>query len=240
MNIQSATDTTATTATTRDRDDSVITLPGLGLNVALPVAAYYGLRLIGVRPLVALLAIAVVSSISTVTQIIQARRLVSMNTIFLLFTVVGIGQSLIHGNPRFLLMVDALISGTAGIGFMATAASERPFGFTIARAMLERRFRLTHESWADLWDRVPRFRHIWRVSTVVWGIGTIVDALIRITMALTLPVDAVPGLSQAVLIATFVVLQVATNIYYHRAGLWRILLAEREGSDPYSVAATWR
>lgn len=108
-----------------------------------------------------------------------------------------------------------------------------PFGFIVSRAMLERRFTLTHESWADLWEYVPRFRHIWRVATVIWGIGG-VDALIRIGMALTLPVDAVPGLSQAVFIGTFVSLQLATNIYYHRAGLWRILLAKRHGTSPYA------
>jgi hypothetical protein len=53
------------------------------------------------------------------------------------------------------------------------------------------------------------------------------DAVLRVLMAYALPVDEVPGLSGALWPVTFVVLQVITNIYYHRAGLWPLLSAQR-------------
>jgi len=56
-----------------------------------------------------------------------------------------------------------------------------------------------------------------------WGIALLVDAVIRVTMAYTLPVDLVPGLGGALWPVTFVVLQVITNVYFQRAGFWLIL-----------------
>jgi hypothetical protein len=78
-------------------------------------------------------------------------------------------------------------------------------------------------SWEDLWDTDPSFRHIWRVASVMWGVGLMVDAVLRVVMSYTLPIPVVPGLGGALWPVTFVVLQVVSNVYYHRAGLYRIL-----------------
>ena len=32
-------------------------------------------------------------------------------------------------------------------------------------------------SWEAVWAREPRFRHIWRVATVMWGVVTLLDAV---------------------------------------------------------------
>jgi hypothetical protein len=84
-------------------------------------------------------------------------------------------------------------------------------------------------SWDQLWDQVPPFRHVWRVTTVIWGAAMLTDAVTRITMAWTLPVDTVPALGAALWPATFILLQVITNVYFHRTGLWAIL---RTGPHP--------
>lgn len=217
----------AQTVTPPDRDRSEISLLGMIISIGAPLAAYYLLRMVGIQPLATLLIIAAFSVIGSGAQIIRSRKVVGMNSIFLLFTLIGIGQSLIHGSPRFLLTIDCVITGTSGMWFLMTARTHRPFAFVISRALLKRRFGLTRTSWAILWDQSPTFRRIWRVSTVVWGASTIVDALIRTGLAMTLPVDVVPVSSRAVWICTFIVLQIGTNIYYHRAGLWTILRTPR-------------
>jgi hypothetical protein len=78
-------------------------------------------------------------------------------------------------------------------------------------------------SWEQLWTDEPEFRRIWRVSTVIWGAGLLVDAVLRILMSYTLPVAVVPGLGGALWPVTFIAIQVVTNVYYHRAGLYRLL-----------------
>lgn len=58
---------------------------------------------------------------------------------------------------------------------------------------------------------------------MIWGTGMLADAAIRVVMFYTLPVAVVPGLGGALWPVTFVILQIITNIYYHFAGLNRIL-----------------
>jgi hypothetical protein len=57
------------------------------------------------------------------------------------------------------------------------------------------------------------------VSSVIWGIGMLADAAVRVVMSCTLPISVVPGLGGALWPVTFVVLQVITNVYYSFAGL---------------------
>jgi hypothetical protein len=227
------------------RDGVTLSVQGLGVSVLLPLGGYYLLRLAGLEPFTALVITTAVSAVGTARQVARTRNLLSLDAAMLLFTLAAIGQGLIHGNPRFLLAVDSGLTGLGRVWFLLTARTERPLGFVIARALLERRFRmvstllgrgyrLTPESWASLWDRSAAFRRIWRISTAVWGLGSVADAVIRLVMAMTLPVDAVPGLNAILYPATFIVLQVVTNVYYHRAGLWTILRA----SDGTTVPAT--
>ncbi len=66
---------------------------------------------------------------------------------------------------------------------------------------------------------------------MIWGIATLIDAVIRLVMAYTLPVNVVPGLGGALWPVTFIALQVITNIYFARSGLWLILLGQSDSSQ---------
>jgi hypothetical protein len=76
------------------------------------------------------------------------------------------------------------------------------------------------DSWEELWAASPRFRRMWRVSSVMFGIGTLLDAALRVLMAYTLPPDAVPLLGTVLYAATSVVLIAVNNVYYFTCGLW--------------------
>jgi hypothetical protein len=78
-------------------------------------------------------------------------------------------------------------------------------------------------SWDSLWETDAQFRRIWRISTIIWGAAMLADAVIRVVMAYAASVAVVPALGGALWPVTFVVVQVVTNVYYHRAGLYRIL-----------------
>jgi len=75
-------------------------------------------------------------------------------------------------------------------------------------------------NWEELWDTSASWRRMWRWSSVMWGIGTLVDAAVRVVMAYTLRPDLVPALSLALFLATMVVLNVITTIYYVRCGVF--------------------
>ena len=129
-----------------------------------------------------------------------------------------------------------MLTAAWGGWFFLSLHGPRPLTFRFSRPLLEGRkvfdFRQrrwappSEESWDQVWQRSPRFRRIWTVTTVIWGVALLIDAAVRVAMAYTLPIDAIPGLSGALWIVTLLALQIITNIYFLRSGLWTVLLAE--------------
>jgi hypothetical protein len=125
-----------------------------------------------------------------------------------------------HARHHGLLAKDGLVTGLWGIVFVASVAARRPAAFAIARPLMEGRRVFAACSWGA---REPGFRRIWRVSSLVWGGALLADAAIRVLLAYALPVDEVPGLGGILWPCTLVIINVVTNLYYQRAGLYRLL-----------------
>jgi hypothetical protein len=195
----------------------------LAADIAAPIALYYLLHAAGVASLMALAAGAVIPALGATWQLAVRHRTDAVALLVLGTVAASLVISVIAHSPRFLLAKDGLITAVWGGWFLATVLARRPAAFLFARPLLEGRRVFAAGSWDDLWDAEPRFRRIWRVATVMWGIGLLADAVIRVAMACTLPVDVVPGLGGALFPVTFVLLQVVSNVYYQRAGLYRML-----------------
>ncbi|MEO3867194.1 VC0807 family protein [Nonomuraea sp. B12E4] len=190
------------------------------VDIGIPIAIYYLLRAVGVEFHTALLVCSVVPGISVVSDLVRRRRPdrlgMYMTTMMLASAVVSL---LIH-DTRFLLAKDGWFMGVAGLWFLAGARGDRPLAFVFTRFLLEGRVGPNRESWDVLWERLPAFRRIWRVVTVMYGIGELVDAAVRVVIAYTLPVDAVPGINAAQYVVWLVLMQVAINIYLVPTGLF--------------------
>lgn len=205
---------------------------GLALvfNLVAPIALYYGLRAAGVGIYVALIIGAVAPALSAVVKIIRRDKVDGLGLFMMTMLLLSTGVSLLTGSPRFLLAKDGWLTGVSGVWMLLSVRSQRPLTFLFARPLLEgvgaKLLGPAGASWDSLWERAPRFRRIWRVATVIWGSAMLIDAVIRVAMAYTLPVDLVPGLGAALWPVTFVVLQVITNVYFRRAGFWHILRGE--------------
>jgi hypothetical protein len=193
------------------------------LDIGAPIGLYYGLRGAGASNLVALGAGALVPAVGVIVQLVTRRRLDGMGGVVVISVLATIVLSLITDSPRFLLARDGFITALWGAWFLATLRARRPAGFRLARPLMEGRRAFGTASWDKLWMDGPGFRRIWRVSTVIWGAGLLVDAVLRVLMSYTLPVRVVPGLGGALWPVTFILIQVVTNVYYHRAGLYRML-----------------
>jgi hypothetical protein len=198
----------------------------LVLDVGAPIGLYYGLRAAGLSNLVALGAGAIVPAVGVVVQLVTRRRLDGVGGVVVVSVLATIALSFVTDSPRFLLARDGFITALWGLWFLATLRprwARRPAAFVMARPLMEGRRLFGSASWDDLWASEPAFGKIWRVSTAIWGAGLLADAVVRVLMSYTLPVAVVPGLGGALWPVTFVVIQVATNVYYHRAGLYRLL-----------------
>lgn len=202
----------------------------LGLNLVAPIALYYGLRAAGVGIYLALIVGAVAPALSAVVTLIRRERLDFLGLFVMSMVLLSAGVSLLSGSPRFLLAKDGWLTAVSGAWMLVSVRARRPLTYLFARPLLEgvtaRLVGAPGASWDSLWERAPRFRRIWRVATVIWGLALLVDAAIRVGMAYTLPMDLVPALGGALWPVTFVVLQVITNVYFRRAGFWRLLRGE--------------
>jgi hypothetical protein len=89
------------------------------------------------------------------------------------------------------------------VWFLASVRAHRPAAFIFARPLLEGRKVFAAGSWDALWETEPKFRRIWRVASVMWAVGLLVDAAVRVVISYTLPIGVVPGLGGALYPVTY-------------------------------------
>ncbi|MET8047190.1 VC0807 family protein [Streptosporangium sp. NPDC005286] len=198
------------------------TLLRLLADLLVPAALYYVLRSAGMSVYLSLLVTSVVPAAMGTYTLVRERRVDGLSVFMTAMMVLGVGASLISGNERFLLAREGWLTAAVGLWFLASLRVGMPLTFLFSRPLLEHRFpvRGTGETWDVLWERIPRFRRAWRVTTVLWGAGTLLDSAARVVMAYTLPVDAVPALGTALYAGTSITLMVIANVYFATVGLF--------------------
>ena len=197
-----------------------------------PLILYYVLRAVGLSVFSALLVGALVPVVGLVAGLVRGRRPDAVSMFWSILVLAALGVSLLGGGVRFLLARDALVTGLVGIWFLVSAWTSRPLALVLSRPILEMIHRYPPGRWEQLWRDEPRFRTIWRRAGIVFGVGCVADAVVRVVMAYTLPVDLVPALSTALYLVTSVVALIAVNIHYARAGLWPMLLTPSPADEP--------
>jgi hypothetical protein len=184
--------------------------------VVAPIVLYYGLRAAGAGIYLALVVGALPPGLSAIAKVIKDRTLDGLAAIVIAMLFASTLVSLISGSPRLLLARDGLLTGVWAGLFFASLLARRPVTFRFSQPLLKgRKAWDAHagqwsapvaESWDELWERVPRFCHVWRVCTVIWGAALLLDAATRVVTAYTLPVNVVPALGGALWPVTFIVL----------------------------------
>jgi hypothetical protein len=205
--------------------------PGLfwfAFDLLAPTALIYVLLWLGSGLYAALLASAVVSAVSALVSYRRGTGKQRFASHMLALSMAAFVVALVTGSDRFLLAKESVLTAMVGFWFIGSLWATRPLTYQFTRPLLERRFERKSRSWELLWEREPRFRRIWHVSTVMWGVAMLIDAVLRVVMAYTLPVHDVPAMQTGMIIVTLLVMQILTNTYYVCAGLWRMLHEEPE------------
>lgn len=193
---------------------------GLALGLLAPVLLYYVLRGFGVSVYVALVVTALVSALPSAVQLVRRRRVNRIASYFCAMSVAALLISLLPGSTEFLLAKGAVLTGVTGVLFLLSLRAEHPIVFVLTRPLLEGRMNWPAD-WERLHGRSSRFRRMWRVATIMWGTGLILDAAGRVFMAFAFDPDTVPALSSALYVVVIIALNVATNGYYIACGVFR-------------------
>lgn len=187
----------------------------LVVDLVLPIGLYYGLRGAGVGPFVALLAGAAVPALGLAVR----RHVDSLALFTVTILVLTVAVSFVGGGPRLLLAKDGWLTAVAGIWVLVTLFTDQPFVYQAARPVADARATSPELAWTVRYRASAHFRHGMRVVTAAWGVALVLDAVIRVLMAYTLPVDLVPALSGAQYGVLFTALHLFGHVYGTRQGL---------------------
>ncbi|WEO99597.1 VC0807 family protein [Streptomyces sp. FXJ1.172] len=185
-------------------------LQSLVLNVAAPLAVFYGLRAAGAGLWWAVSASAVPPTLEALLTVVRERRVGLLGILVLSMVALGAALSVVTGSPRFMFAKDGWMTGIVGLVFLATLRGQ-PFIYRILSSVTrgDKRTQVEHN-----WQVSPTFRQVMRLLTAVWGIGLLLDSAVRVVLAYTLPVDSV----MLVTTLQYVVLFVGLEIFSRRYG----------------------
>lgn len=184
------------------------------VEVGLPVLTYYGLHAIGVSDYWALLAATVVAGLRLGFVALHHRKLDGFAAFMMAIFAVGLALSFATGDARFMLAKDSTSTAIAGLIFLGTCVVGRPISFYAAQRFVATSGR-SDMWWDDMWQTSPAFRRGFRVMSLVWGAGLLVEAAVRIPLIYVLPIDVMVGLSTVLQLMAFALL-ITWNVWYGR------------------------
>ena len=141
----------------------------------------------------------------------------ALSTYVTAMTVGGLVVTLVPGSTRFLLARESVMTGVTGIWFLTSLRGSRPLAYRFTRLLVEGRFRWPGR-WDELWS--PLFRRMWRTASLLFGAATLLDAVLRVVFAYTLPPDVVPALGLALTVVTLLGVDVVVGFHYARSGVY--------------------
>ncbi|MFF0345672.1 VC0807 family protein [Kribbella sp. NPDC004875] len=195
----------------------------LVVDIGVPLALFYGLKALGASDLTALVVGVIPGLISSAVSLVRERRTDLVGMAVVVSMVASTVVAVLGGDARLLLVRNAWVSlPFAGITLWSLRHPQ-PLTYVVTRAMFARRADVMDR----LWESDARFRDAWKWITVWWGVATIVDGIIRIVVAYTLPISVVPATDPVITVATIVALQLPTIVLLRRSGSWHLVFAPR-------------
>jgi hypothetical protein len=158
----------------------------LGVSLVLPLIVIQVLLHRGVPPVYALAAATIFPLGEMVYEAVTSKRIGLIAIVSFTGIVVGFGLSFATGNAIYALLKDSLFTTVFGLLFLGSLLTPRPLIYRLsldfagtspeARAAAE-----------DVWSR-PGAPRVFRLITLVWGVGLVFEAAVRVVAALTLPI----------------------------------------------------
>jgi hypothetical protein len=191
-------------------------LPSLLVNAGAPIVAYQVLTGNGVGVAQALTVSAVFPVIGILWGFARTRSPDMIGIVSLAFIVVGVATSLISGDPRFILIKESLLTGVFGLVCLVSLLLPRPLMFYFGRQFAGSGDPARAAAFEALWQ-YPRFRRVNRTITVVWGVGYLAEAALRVVLSFVVPIPVFLIVSPVVALGVTIALISWTLAYARRS-----------------------
>ena len=182
------------------------------LDVGVPLVIYYGLHALGQSNVVALLAGGAVPLLRALWNLARRQRVDTLTLLMIILFAGGAALTLVSGNARFLVAKESIATGAGGLWIIWSAFTTQPLTYSTTRPFV------TRGEWPALaiWDRLSyrpgRFRRILRGLALMWGIALVIDCVLRLIVALTMPVSTAVGFSAMITIGVIVFFGLVSTI----------------------------
>jgi hypothetical protein len=171
-------------------------------DVGLPIAAYFVAELMGASTYASLLAGTVVAGLRMAWVALRERRLDVFATFLLVLFGAGFALAFVTGDVRFVLAKDATTSATAGLVFLASCLANRPLAYYAAKRFAGAAGNADFTASAD----TPAMRKRWYTVSLVWGLGLLADATLRVACIYLLSPDVAANVSQVLMVTAYTLL----------------------------------
>jgi hypothetical protein len=178
----------------------------------LPWVSVFVLQHFGV-PIVRSLAISTIFPLADgAYSLLRRHRLDAIGAINLGFLLASIAASFLTGDVHFLLLKGAALTGIFSLICLGSLFAPKPLMFYLGRQLSTRDNPVLEAQWNARWE-FPRFRGIMRLITAVWGIGYMLEVIVRVITAYTLPPLTVIGIAPVITYGTLAALMAWTIAY---------------------------
>ena len=160
--------------------------PGAVGGAVIPLAVYYSVRSHVGGDAPALMIAGIPAAGWVALQWVRQRRLDPIGSIVLFGFIAGVIASVALGGSAFVLKVrDSGFTCLFGLACLASLLRPRPVMFYIGRALSAGNDPAKLAAYDELWT-MPTAPRTFRIITVAWGVGLILEAGIRVLLAMTL------------------------------------------------------
>jgi len=178
-------------------------LRGLALDAGLPVATYYALHLLGASDWVGLLAGSGVAAARIAWTAARTRQINAFATVMLVIYGVGFALAFLTDDPRMMFLRSSFVTASVGIVFLVTAAlGRRP----LTLAALQGFDPETAGQAQHRYDTGPDVRRRHRLSSTVWGLCLLAEALVRVPLVYLMPIEIAVAASESMSVGVFLLL----------------------------------
>ncbi|WP_160319766.1 VC0807 family protein [Curtobacterium sp. S6] len=165
----------------------------LVVDVVLPLVVFYAMRSQGASVLMASVVSGAIPAARSIFSLVRGRVDV-MSLVVLSLFVVGTVIAYLEGDARLFFAKDGWLTGMLGLWIIFSLWMARPFMLHLGRAIaLAKKGNRSADEWEHRWHADLRFRHDLRFVSCVVGAVLMLDAVVRVFIAYTLPVDVVPA-----------------------------------------------
>jgi hypothetical protein len=169
-------------------------LSPLLFDVAVPVGAYYLLTAAGVDDTPALIIGGIVPFARSAGSVRRRGRADYLAVMMVALFVLSLILVAFTGSPKFVLVKESFGTALLGLWSLGSAWTPRPMTFYTARPILTKSQPAALRCWDHLAETSARFRSIQRRLAVLWGVGLLTDAAVRVAIVVQYPVHTAAGL----------------------------------------------